>query len=97
MTPVVGLDHVQVAAPKGCEREARSFYGGLLGLPEIEKPEPLHRTMDDIQKQADGYVEWVSRCCMSAGTDTQRSTTFSWVTLQSRLRILRTARLLSSC
>ena len=41
MTPVVGLDHVQIAAPKGCEREARSFYGGLLGLPEIEKPEPL--------------------------------------------------------
>ena len=22
-----GLDHVQVAAPPGCEREARSFYG----------------------------------------------------------------------
>ena len=24
---VVGLDHVQVAAPEGCEREARRFYG----------------------------------------------------------------------
>jgi catechol 2,3-dioxygenase-like lactoylglutathione lyase family enzyme len=33
-----GLDHVQVAAPPGCEREARSFYGGLLGLRELEKP-----------------------------------------------------------
>jgi catechol 2,3-dioxygenase-like lactoylglutathione lyase family enzyme len=37
----VRLDHVQVAAPPGCEAEARRFYGELLGLPEIEKPEPL--------------------------------------------------------
>ncbi len=35
---VVGLDHVQVAAPPGCEDAARAFYGGLLGLVEIEKP-----------------------------------------------------------
>jgi catechol 2,3-dioxygenase-like lactoylglutathione lyase family enzyme len=33
-----GLDHVQVAAPPGCEREARRFYGELLGLAELEKP-----------------------------------------------------------
>jgi orotate phosphoribosyltransferase len=38
---VVGLDHVQLAAPSGCEDEARRFFGGLLGLPEIEKPPPL--------------------------------------------------------
>lgn len=38
MTSVVGLHHVQVAAPAGCEAAARAFYGGLLGLPEIEKP-----------------------------------------------------------
>jgi catechol 2,3-dioxygenase-like lactoylglutathione lyase family enzyme len=42
MSPVVlGLDHVQVAAPPGCERDARRFYGDLLGLPELEKPEAL--------------------------------------------------------
>jgi catechol 2,3-dioxygenase-like lactoylglutathione lyase family enzyme len=41
MTGVVGLDHVQVAAPRGCEVEARRFYGELLGLPELDKPEPL--------------------------------------------------------
>lgn len=35
------IDHVQLAAPPGCEQQARDFYGGLLGLPEIEKPEPL--------------------------------------------------------
>jgi catechol 2,3-dioxygenase-like lactoylglutathione lyase family enzyme len=39
--PVVGLDHVQVAAPPGCEAEARRFYGELLGLEEIEKPAEL--------------------------------------------------------
>jgi catechol 2,3-dioxygenase-like lactoylglutathione lyase family enzyme len=40
LTPVTGLDHVQVAAPPGCEPDARAFYGELLGLEEIEKPEP---------------------------------------------------------
>jgi catechol 2,3-dioxygenase-like lactoylglutathione lyase family enzyme len=37
----VRIDHVQVAAPPGCEQEARAFYGGLCGLEEIEKPEAL--------------------------------------------------------
>jgi catechol 2,3-dioxygenase-like lactoylglutathione lyase family enzyme len=35
------IDHVQIAAPQGCEREARVFFGELLGLTEIDKPEPL--------------------------------------------------------
>jgi catechol-2,3-dioxygenase len=38
---ITGLDHVQVAAPIGSEGEARQFYGGLLGLSELEKPEAL--------------------------------------------------------
>jgi catechol 2,3-dioxygenase-like lactoylglutathione lyase family enzyme len=38
---VVALDHVQLAAPRGCEAEARWFFGELLGLAEIEKPQPL--------------------------------------------------------
>lgn len=38
---VVGLDHAQVAAPPGCEDGAREFYGGILGLPELEKPAAL--------------------------------------------------------
>lgn len=32
---------MQIAAPEGCEQQARDFYGHLLGLEEIEKPEPL--------------------------------------------------------
>jgi catechol 2,3-dioxygenase-like lactoylglutathione lyase family enzyme len=38
---VLGIDHVQVAAPPGCEPEARRFYGELLGLRELPKPEAL--------------------------------------------------------
>jgi catechol 2,3-dioxygenase-like lactoylglutathione lyase family enzyme len=38
---VIGIDHVQVAAPPGCEPEARAFYGALLGLEELPKPEAL--------------------------------------------------------
>jgi catechol 2,3-dioxygenase-like lactoylglutathione lyase family enzyme len=38
---VVGLDHVQVAAPAGCEAAARRFFGDVLGLPEVEKPPSL--------------------------------------------------------
>jgi catechol 2,3-dioxygenase-like lactoylglutathione lyase family enzyme len=38
---ITGIDHVQVAAPPGCEAEARAFYAGLLGLEEIPKPDVL--------------------------------------------------------
>ena len=38
---IAALDHVQVAAPRGCEADARGFYGELLGLEELEKPAPL--------------------------------------------------------
>ncbi|NJN14812.1 MAG: glyoxalase [Oscillochloris sp.] len=38
---LVGLDHIQLAMPAGEEDAARAFYGGLLGLTEIAKPEPL--------------------------------------------------------
>jgi catechol 2,3-dioxygenase-like lactoylglutathione lyase family enzyme len=35
------LDHVQIAAPPGCEPAARHFFGDLLGLEELPKPAPL--------------------------------------------------------
>ena len=35
------LDHVQIAAPPGCEPAAREFYGFLLGMTEIKKPDAL--------------------------------------------------------
>jgi catechol 2,3-dioxygenase-like lactoylglutathione lyase family enzyme len=41
MAPQPYLDHVQIAAPPGCEAQARRFYGELLGLRELEKPAPL--------------------------------------------------------
>ncbi len=35
---LVRIDHVQLAMPAGAEDVARSFYAGLLGLAEVEKP-----------------------------------------------------------
>ena len=32
---------MQIAAPDGCECDARAFFGELLGLAEIDKPAPL--------------------------------------------------------
>ena len=35
------LDHIQLAMPKGEEAKARAFYEGLLGIPEVPKPQNL--------------------------------------------------------
>jgi catechol 2,3-dioxygenase-like lactoylglutathione lyase family enzyme len=35
------MDHVLLAMPAGGEAEARAFYQGLLGIPEVEKPANL--------------------------------------------------------
>ena len=37
----VGVDHVQIAAPTGCEDAARRFFVELLGLHEVQKPASL--------------------------------------------------------
>jgi catechol 2,3-dioxygenase-like lactoylglutathione lyase family enzyme len=39
--PIVRLDHVQLAMPKGGEDRAREFYSGLLRIPEVPKPAAL--------------------------------------------------------
>ena len=41
MAFALALDHVQLAGPRDCEDEARRFFGGLLELEELEKPESL--------------------------------------------------------
>jgi catechol 2,3-dioxygenase-like lactoylglutathione lyase family enzyme len=38
---IIGIDHVQVAMPAGREEDARAFYAGLLGVPEVAKPAHL--------------------------------------------------------
>jgi len=40
-TFLTGIDHIQIAAPPGSEDAARLFYGELLGMGEIPKPENL--------------------------------------------------------
>ena len=41
--PLVALDHVQLAMPKGEEMRATSFYEGILELAQVQKPEALAR------------------------------------------------------
>lgn len=36
-----GIDHIQLAAPRDCETAARKFFGEVLGLEEIPKPDNL--------------------------------------------------------
>jgi catechol 2,3-dioxygenase-like lactoylglutathione lyase family enzyme len=50
---IEGIDHVQLAAPPGCEEAARSFFGELLGLAEVEKPVSL-RARGGVWFQAGG-------------------------------------------
>ena|SRR5579862_5286598 len=38
---ITALDHVQLAMPAGRETEARAFYEGALGIPEVQKPPNL--------------------------------------------------------
>jgi catechol 2,3-dioxygenase-like lactoylglutathione lyase family enzyme len=40
---IVGIDHVQIAAPPGCEARARWFFGEVLQMEELEKPPELAR------------------------------------------------------
>ena len=37
------IDHIQLAAPKGSEDKARTFFKDLLGFDEVEKPEALKK------------------------------------------------------
>ena len=38
---ILAIEHVQLAMPPGREGEARAFYAGLLGIPEVPKPPEL--------------------------------------------------------
>jgi catechol 2,3-dioxygenase-like lactoylglutathione lyase family enzyme len=38
---ITQIDHVQLAMPRGKEGEARAFYEGVLGIPEVPKPPNL--------------------------------------------------------
>ena len=38
---ITAIDHVQLAMPAGGESDARAFYQGVLGIPEVSKPSHL--------------------------------------------------------
>jgi len=41
MPTIKALHHAQISIPKNTEEAGKAFYCGILGLPEIEKPEIL--------------------------------------------------------
>ncbi|MEX2395361.1 MAG: VOC family protein [Actinomycetota bacterium] len=38
---IQGLHHAQICIPEGSEEDAKAFYCGVLGLPEVTKPSSL--------------------------------------------------------
>ena len=41
MPMITRLDHVHLSMPRGGEAKARAYFGGVLGMKEQPKPEPL--------------------------------------------------------
>ena len=65
------LSHVNLTIPRGSEDAARRFYGDLLGLPEIPKPEPL-RARGGVWFDAGGLDLHLSAVDDHGGPDAQR-------------------------
>lgn len=65
------LSHVNVPLPPGGEDRARWFYGELLGLPEIPKPEPM-RARGGLWFDAGGLDIHLSADREPRGADGQR-------------------------
>lgn len=40
---IIQIHHIQIFVPREVEQEAKHFYGTLLGLTEIPKPEPTRK------------------------------------------------------
>src|SRR5579863_10552214 len=71
------LSHINVTMPKGSEEIARAFYGSLLGLKEIPKPEAIrgrggvwfeaggldvHVSVEEQRGEADAYRHFGLEC-----------------------------------
>src|SRR6476469_9383209 len=54
---LTGLHHVQVAMPAGREDDAQAFYGGVLGLTGVLKPENLRGRGGCSFRSEDGGLE----------------------------------------
>ncbi|MGI9069006.1 MAG: VOC family protein [Pyrinomonadaceae bacterium] len=42
---IIGVNHVNVTVPTALEQAAKDFYGAVLGLPQIPKPEGTRQNM----------------------------------------------------
>ena len=61
---ITGIDHVQVAAPTGCEEDARTFYGGHDWLAEngvevvlLDDPECIEMMTQFIAEKPEVWFE----------------------------------------
>jgi catechol 2,3-dioxygenase-like lactoylglutathione lyase family enzyme len=65
------LTHINITMPAACERIARDFYGGILGLREIARPEPS-RAAGEIWFEVGGLELHLSVEEKRNGSDVQR-------------------------
>jgi catechol 2,3-dioxygenase-like lactoylglutathione lyase family enzyme len=65
------LSHINITMPKGSEDIARAFYGSLLGLKEIPKPETM-RSRGGVWFDAKGVDVHLSVEDPRSGADVQR-------------------------
>ena len=65
------LSHINVTMPPGGESTARAFYGGLLGLTEISKPESI-RSRGGVWFDAGGLDVHISIEEDRSGPDVRR-------------------------
>ena len=65
------LTHINITMPPGNENKAREFYAGLLGLPEIPKPESI-RSRGGVWFDAGGLDVHVSTEDVRFGADVRR-------------------------
>jgi catechol 2,3-dioxygenase-like lactoylglutathione lyase family enzyme len=47
------INHITIAVPAGEHEKVRAFYGGVLGLKEVERPDVLNKVYDVI------WYEWM--------------------------------------
>ena len=47
------INHITIAVPAGEHEKVRAFYGGVLGLKEVERPDALNKVYDLI------WYEWM--------------------------------------
>ena len=84
------LSHINITMPRGGEDSARRFYSDLLGLPEVQKPEPI-RTRGGVWFDIGGRDLHISVEEQRTGSDGQRHFGLECSDLESLRAVLQSA------